>query len=162
MEEIKLNLEHLTNTEREQLMALVSKANDYGKKEATKKQLIEQLDRNLDSFYGANREKYSKMIRILKTYNKNCIDWLIDNGYNVFVVTTPCTKLTNVRTRKTEDLYCPTKTRGEIYDITFDIKQLLWGSKEDYTVWLYLPFYKDFNDNTYKTCWTFGYTKQGV
>ena len=46
MEEIRLNMENLTKEERKQLLSLVEKANDNGKKQ----KMIDQLKKNYRSF----------------------------------------------------------------------------------------------------------------
>ena len=56
MEEIKVNMENLSKEERNQLLSLIDKANDNGKKQ----KMIDQIKENYKSFYGKKFDKLSK------------------------------------------------------------------------------------------------------
>lgn len=159
MEEIKVNMENLSEEERKQLLSLVEKANDNGKKQ----KMIDQLKHNYKDFYG---DKFKKLNKKYTDIFYQCIESTINNifkkGYGDLVEIVPSTNIMlwntfqgNVYmhiTAKTLTLATP--------DLDVEIDNLFRSAgkySKEYKAYIYLPLYIDLNDGLYKSMWTYRY-----
>jgi len=158
MEEIKINMENLSEEERKQLLSLVEKANDNGKKQ----KMINQIKENYKSFYGKKFDKLSKQrIHVYYKCAEDTINGIFAKGYGDRVEVVPWSDfiLTGLDGReyihilpKLVNLMTP-----EIPEQIDGLFRSAGKSAKEYRVYIYLPFYTDFNDDVCKAQWTYRY-----
>lgn len=161
MEEIKVNMENLSKEERKQLLNLIDKANDNGKKQ----KMIDQIKENYKSFYGKKFDKLSKKrIRIYYKFAEDTINGIFAKGYGDKVEIVPYRIFTLQRldiSHERERVYISPRHVDLItLEIPEQIDELFRSAGKyanEYKVYIYLPFYVDFNDDEYKTLWTYRY-----
>ena len=157
MEEIKLNMQNLNKEEREQLLKLINKANERAALESKKQELLKRVLDNYKAFYGDNYNKMRKHISVFTRLAKDTIDEFLDNGFEVYIVSEPSFDLVG-RTTKVE-MHCDVRQiEKDMCDLSmYDYIVKYLGLSNKYKLYIYLPVYKDLNDNSYKSCWTFRY-----
>ena len=161
MEEIKVNMENLSEEERKQLLTLIDKANDNGKKQ----KMIDQIKENYKSFYGKKFDKLPKQkIYTYYKFAENTINGIFAKGYGDLVEVVPSPIFTLQRldiSHEREYIHIPPQ---HVYSTTPEIPEQiarlfcsLGKYTKEYKVYIYLPLYMDFNDDVYKTLWTYRY-----
>ena len=161
MEEIKVNMENLSKEERKQLLSLIDKANDNGKKQ----KMIDQIKENYKSFYGKKFDKLSKKrIHIYYKFAEDTINGIFAKGYGDRVEIVPYRIFTLQRldiSHERERVYISPRHVDLItLEIPEQIDELFRSAGKyanEYKVYIYLPFYVDFNDDEYKALWTYRY-----
>lgn len=157
MEEIKLNIQNLNKEEREQLLKLINNANERAALESKKQELLKRVLDNYKAFYGDNYNNMRKHISVFTRLAKDTIGEFLDHGFEVYIVSEPNFNLVG-RTTKVE-MHCDVRQIDkDMYDLSmYDYIVKYLGLNNKYKLYIYLPVYKDLNDNLYKSCWTFRY-----
>lgn len=158
MEEIKLNMENLTKEERKQLLSLVEKANDNGKKQ----KMIDQIKENYKSFYGKKFNKLAKQqIEIYYKCAEDTINDIFTKGYGDRVEIVPWSDFILNGLDGREYIHIPPKLvdlmTPEIPEQIDGLFRSAGKYTKEYRVYIYLPFYVDLNDGAYKALWTYRY-----
>lgn len=161
MEEIKLNMQNLNKEEREQLLELINKANERADLESKKQELLKRVLDNYKAFYGDNYNKMRNHMSVFTRLAKDTIGEFLDNGFELHIVSEPSFNLVG-RTTKVE-MHCDVRQiEKDTYDLSmlsmYDYVVKYLGLSNKYKLYIYLPVYKDLNDNSYKSCWTFRYS----